>query len=269
MPAVNSVPMPFRVGATSYVIPADILPNVEFLAPLVDDVELVLFETDEHGSNLPDESLRARLRSLAEEHDLTYTVHLPLDLRLGDDGGLDHVSLIKARRVIDSTRELDPYAYTMHLDGTLLLDGYTLGTLSDWLQRSHRVLSTVCGWLDHPQRLCIENVEGWDPEVFAPLLDDLPVSRVVDVGHLWLQNVDPLEHLDRWMERTRVIHLHGIAARDHSSLAVVEPSVLDPVVSLLARAFGGVLTLEVFTSDDFTSSREALEASLRRVGGEA
>jgi len=37
---------PFRVGATSYVLPDHILPNVEYLAPMVDDVELVLFETD-------------------------------------------------------------------------------------------------------------------------------------------------------------------------------------------------------------------------------
>ena len=52
---------PFRVGATSYVIPDHILPNVEYLAPLVDDVELVLFETDEYGSNLPDTSVIERL----------------------------------------------------------------------------------------------------------------------------------------------------------------------------------------------------------------
>ncbi|MCU0508776.1 MAG: sugar phosphate isomerase/epimerase, partial [Anaerolineae bacterium] len=36
----------FRVGTTSYIVPDNILPNVEYLAPLVDDVELVLFETD-------------------------------------------------------------------------------------------------------------------------------------------------------------------------------------------------------------------------------
>ena len=44
----------FRIGTTSYVIPDDILPNVEYLASRVDDVQLVLFETDEYGSNLPD-----------------------------------------------------------------------------------------------------------------------------------------------------------------------------------------------------------------------
>jgi hypothetical protein len=69
-------------GATSYVLPDHILPNVEYLGPIVDDVELVLFETDEYGSNLPGPAEIARLLELAAEHDLSYTVHLPLDLRL-------------------------------------------------------------------------------------------------------------------------------------------------------------------------------------------
>ena len=40
-----SVPHSFRLGVPSYVYPADILPNVKALAPFVDDVELVLFES--------------------------------------------------------------------------------------------------------------------------------------------------------------------------------------------------------------------------------
>src|ERR1035437_7731078 len=40
-----SVPHSFRLGVPSYVYPADILPNVKALAPYVDDVELVLFES--------------------------------------------------------------------------------------------------------------------------------------------------------------------------------------------------------------------------------
>jgi hypothetical protein len=41
------------------------LPNVVQLAPLVDDVELVLFESDEYGSNLPDVAAIAGLGRLA------------------------------------------------------------------------------------------------------------------------------------------------------------------------------------------------------------
>jgi hypothetical protein len=43
---------PYRLGSTSYVWPAGLVPNVRRLGPLVDDVELVLFDLEER-SNLP------------------------------------------------------------------------------------------------------------------------------------------------------------------------------------------------------------------------
>lgn len=259
----------FRTGTTSYIIPADILPNVEYLAPQVGDVELVLFETDEYGSNLPDAALCRRLNEIAAAHDLTYTVHLPLDLRLGDGGGELDVSLVKARRVIEATRALDPFAYTLHLDGRPLVEPALGHELAGWQERSRRALEIVCGWLDEPQRLCVENLERWDPEAFAPVVAALPVSRTIDVGHLWVQGADPLEHLARWIDRARVIHLHGIDQRDHASVAHVEPARLDPVVAFLHERFTGVLTLEVFNEADLSSSLAALEASIGRVAGRA
>jgi sugar phosphate isomerase/epimerase len=259
--------LPFRLGATSYVLPDEILPNVEYLAPLVDDVELVLFETDEYGSNLPDAALVDRLLEVASKHDLTYTVHLPLDLRLGEGGDFDDVSLVKARRVIEATRNLDPYAYTLHLDGRELLAAPAADVIADWQDRSTRALAHVCEWLDRPDLLCVENVEAWDPELFTPVLEQLPVSRVIDVGHLWLQDVDPGPHLERWLARTRIVHLHGIAARDHSSLEEVPPALLDPVADALGRRFAGVATLEVFSLADFQASMRALAGSLQRWRG--
>ena len=44
---------PFRLGATSYILPADLVANAKFLAGKVDDIELVLFDLEEGQSNLP------------------------------------------------------------------------------------------------------------------------------------------------------------------------------------------------------------------------
>lgn len=262
----------FRIGTTSYIIPADILPNVEYLASRVDDIQMVLFETDEYGSNLPDAALCARLNELAHAHDLTYTVHLPLDLRLGDEGDPGHVSLVKAERVIAATRDLAPFAYTVHLDGRPLMaagpDRLDACFLAAWQANAIGALETVAGWLNDPARLCIENVEAWDPEAFAPILDVTPVSRTADVGHLWLRGEDPLPRLVSWIDRTRVVHLHGVAERDHKSLVHVPAAQLDPIVAFLAQHFTGVVTLEVFNQEDLLSSQAALAASLARVGGQ-
>src|SRR5688500_10667676 len=92
---------PFRVGSTSYVYPDDLLPNVRKLAEGVDvdDIELILFEVDDGPNNLPGESVVEEMRQLARLYHLTYTVHLPLDLRLGAEGETLHESLKKAEKV--------------------------------------------------------------------------------------------------------------------------------------------------------------------------
>lgn len=64
---------PFLLGSTSYVIPDDFLPNVRRLAPLVEDMELALFETPT-ASNMP---TAAVVRELTDEHKTGFTVHLP------------------------------------------------------------------------------------------------------------------------------------------------------------------------------------------------
>jgi adenosylcobalamin phosphodiesterase len=256
----------FRVGTTSYILPGDILPNVEYLAPQVDDIQLVLFETDEHGSNLPDAALRSKLIALAQQHSLTYTVHLPLDLRLGDGGGATDLCLVKARRVIDATRDLRPYAYTAHLDGALLMRSPTAAELTAWQANALRALEVVVSWLDRPELLCIENIERWNPAAFAPIVEALPVGLTADVGHFWLQGADPVAYLEHWAERIRVVHLHGIADRDHGSLAHVPAARLDPVTTTLCQGFSGVLTIEVFNWEDLSSSLAALQASLERCG---
>src|SRR5258707_12372272 len=110
---------PFRVGSTSYVYPDDILPNVEQLAAKgdVDDIELILFEVDDGPNNLPNAATVQKLSDIAAQYRLTYTVHLPVDLQLATEGDSQHRSLIKAERVIKTTRPLDPFAYVFLVDG--------------------------------------------------------------------------------------------------------------------------------------------------------
>ncbi len=62
---------PFRLGTTSYIIPADILSNVRYLAGKVRDVELVLFDVDDGMNNLPSKEEIDELRRIGS--DLTYT----------------------------------------------------------------------------------------------------------------------------------------------------------------------------------------------------
>lgn len=260
-PLVTHFQTPFRVGSTSYVYPDDILPNVEKLgvAGDVDDIELILFEVDDGPNNLPDAYTIQRLADLADHYNISYTVHLPLDLQLGADGSTQHASLIKAEKVIKLTKALDPFAYVFHLDGAGILE-------PGWKDRAVRALDIVIDWIGKPELLAVENLENYDPAYLDPVLAERGISRTTDVGHMWKMGIDPLPLLDSWLARTRVIHIHGLGERDHKSLALMSPDQLDPVVAKLMN-YRGVVTLEVFDTDDFFTSRKALLESVARVCG--
>lgn len=250
---------PFRLGTTSYIIPADILPNARYLAGKVRDIELILFEVDDGPNNLPSPEVIDELLQIASEHDLTYTVHLPLDLKLGEDGSERDQSLVKAKRVIDCTRGLDPWAYVLHLDGKSVRTSTDNELIKHWQSQSVRALEIVAEWTGEAEKLAVENLETYPLDFIQPVLDRIPVSRCVDVGHLWLDDHDPLPYLRSAMPRTRVIHLHGIAERDHRSLAFMPQEKVRAVWDELIRTnYEGVLTLEIFSEEDFVSSMKVI-----------
>ena len=246
----------FRLGTTSYILPDEILPNVRFLSDKVDDIELVLFEVDDEANNLPGSSVINELGALAQAHNLTYTVHLPLDLRMGAAGEPLHRSLELANAVIERTQPLEPWAYVLHLDGAEA-DDYEA-----WVNQAVQSLEQLVEWVGAPDLLAIENLEGYPLDFINPVLDRIPVSRCVDVGHLWLDGHDPVDFLQDHLDRTRVVHIHGIGTRDHQSLADMEQRQLRVVLKVLKeRSYQGVFTIEVFNLKDFESSVKALRTA--------
>jgi len=251
---------PFRLGTTSYIIPDDILPNAHYLAGKVRDIELILFEVDDGASNLPSREVIDELLLIAEEHDLTYTVHLPLDLKLGADGSEQDQSLVKARRVIECTSGLNPWAYVLHLDGRSVRTSTEAALIGRWQDQSVRALEIVAGWAGGAAKLAVENLETYPLDFIQPVLDRIPVSRCVDIGHLWLDGYDPIPYLRAALPRTRVVHMHGIAERDHRSLAFMLPEKVSEVwKELICADYQGVLTLEIFSEEDFLSSLEVTD----------
>lgn len=259
--------LPFRLGTTSYIIPDDILPNARYLAGKVRDIQLVLFELDDQ-SNLPDQAVIDELNRLASQHNLTYTVHLPLDLRLGTEGEETHISLHKARRVIESTLEIEPLAYVVHLDGKEERLSSDPAVLARWEEQAVRSLQTAAQYCGDIQRLAVENLEGYQPDFNDRVIHAAGCSRCIDIGHLWLDGHDPLEYLPGRLDETIIMHLHGIGKRDHQSVQLIPEDKLDSLISvLLEKNYQGVLTLEIFSESDLMSSLSAIEASLGRFRG--
>jgi sugar phosphate isomerase/epimerase len=274
---------PFRLGTTSYIIPDDILPNLRFLRHRVDDVELVLFESDEF-SNMPSPDAVAEMRQIGEEAELSFTVHLPLDTRLGSaDEGERVASVGKCRRVMDRMAPLAPFAWILHLHGDRRGNPPT-DDPKRWIDRNRQSLTDLLATGTPARQVCVETLDydfEWtnhphevrngdrDLRDVANLVEDFDLSVCLDLGHLLVTGRDVGAHLDRWFDRARVFHVHGVRpdGQDHAHLGFLPAGQLEDLAGRLARLPGGdtrVLTMEVFGQDDFERSMLVVQERLAR-----
>jgi sugar phosphate isomerase/epimerase len=258
---------PFRLGTTSYIVPDDIIPNVRYLCDKVEDIELVLFESDEF-CNLPSKGDIAILADMATEHRLTYSVHLPMDVYLGNSDRQERErSVGKCRRIVDLVRNLPKSAFVMHFEAG---PGVDINKFSDdeskrfldSLRDSARLLLDGCS--EPAAMFCAENL-NYPFELVWPVVQDAGFSVTLDVGHLEYYGFPTAEYLQRYLSRAHVLHMHGTnEVRDHNSLAFMKPEALDMVVAALRAEEGEpkVFTLEIFSEPDFISSCKAIERFL-------
>ncbi|WP_320128044.1 cobamide remodeling phosphodiesterase CbiR [uncultured Sphaerochaeta sp.] len=247
-----------RIGTTSYILADDILPNVRYLAPLVDDIELVLFES-QGEDNFPSRQVISELKTLASDFDLTYTIHFPLDVFPG--------SMLKSVRkktletylqVIDLTTDLDPFGYILHLtpDQWATLPSTNIPLWQECLDESLGLLLARSGL--EPTMFCAETL-SYPFSYVLPLVEKYDLAVTLDIGHIWLMDYDDTQACSSLLPKTRVCHLHGVAeGKDHQSLEVGKPRdigfFLDSLRAQDADGKKRVLTLEVFNEHDFSSS---------------
>jgi len=259
---------PFRVGTTSYIIPADIRPNVEALAPLVDDVELLLFEIPEM-SNVPSPASVQQLRKLAEANTLTFTVHLPLDLPLCRSDSNGRLQAVDAcRRMIEATAALAPFAYLLHVDAhdPNSREPIPATDIPAWTDNVSRSVSDLLQTGVPARHLCVETL-AYRFEYVAPVVETFDLGVCLDIGHLLLYGFDLQAHLDTYLARTRVVHAHGIhGGKDHRGLDQLDPAALDAVVDALSRSRDSerVFTMEVFSQENFEASIGVMHERLAR-----
>jgi len=250
----------FRLGTTSYIVPADIAPNVSTLASCVDDIEIVLFESETH-SNLPDDATMEILRFHRNESHVSYTIHLPLDIQLGSTDRNERArSVEQCRRIIQLMEPLNPFAYVLHLP----IGDMMVRSVSDPERWQRHVADGATQILEmgiSPHRICVETL-AYPFELAAPVVESLDLSVCIDVGHILMNAYSLPAYIHQWFDRTRIIHLHGIAhGKDHQSIAHLPEDVLNAVVQSMNEydAKERVLTLEIFGESDFISSMNRMK----------
>lgn len=224
----------------------------------MDDIELTLFESA--GSSLPRPATVERLAALAEGRDLTYTVHFPLDRKLGAESARERAAMQKAiLAIIRLMRPLKPLAWVLHFEG--LASDPSAPAIKAWRKRIAGVMPPIIAEAGDPGLICVENLL-YPFEWCLELVDSFKLGVCVDIGHLLLKGIDAGAHLERFLPLAKVIHLHGVrAGKTHQKLNAIPAAVLRELLAA-AAGFKGVLTLEIFNLPDLSASIEYLDHCL-------
>jgi len=252
-----------RIGTSSYIIPADIIPNVEFLKDKVDDIELVLFESHD-ASNIPDEKTIATLKKLAEENDLTYTVHLPYDVKAGSPNEEERLHAVKTwLKVISVTKDLPVHGFIVHLEPERYrnADGTPVRVPADdiprWTKQVTKSMRELReGITVNPDLICVETL-CYDLLPYLPEILKNGFSVALDVGHLWLNGFYSPAYVRALLPYTRIVHIHGVQGlKDHLSLEKGNQETIREFLAILKTESVNdtVLTLEIFSEQDLKES---------------
>jgi len=253
---------PFRIGTTSYIYPDHILPNVKMLAPYLDEIELLIFESDSKDTFLTKHGIE-NLLLLSEEFDLTYNIHLPLDISLSDKDPAGRIHAVETmQRLIDLAAPLSPSSYTLHLPYDDL--SRKAEHIKKWQDIIYKSMERLLSFGMDGQIISIETLD-YPIEWADKVINDFNLSVCIDIGHLIVNGYDIEAVFGRYGNITTVIHLHGVEnMKDHLALSRMPEKKMDIIIDILKR-FTGTLSLEVFSYEHLSDSLKFLEICWKRL----
>jgi sugar phosphate isomerase/epimerase len=248
---------PFKLGTTSYIYNDRVLPNVTFLAPFLDEIELILFESESRDNLFNEEEIQTLLK-LSSDHHLGFNIHLPLDIFLGDKSEAvrkDGVSVVK--RMIERTLPLNPSVYTLHL-GRRNKNGEEEPDIEIWQKHILQSIEEIARVKIEMNRISIETLEysfAW----IEDMVKEFGFSICLDIGHILTYAQDLKLYLDKYLPKASIIHLHGFQRGiDHLGIDQLSESALETIFTHL-RNYHGIVSLEVFSIEDLKRSLVTLE----------
>ncbi|MDL1968543.1 MAG: sugar phosphate isomerase/epimerase [Deltaproteobacteria bacterium] len=241
---------PFKIGTTSYIYPDYIIPNVKMLAPYIDEIELLLFESNING--LPTIQQIKKLTLLAEQFDLTYNIHLPIDISINDsNASARRIAVDILKRIIGLTSYLFPSTYTLHISYDE--ESRDMESVKRWQGIVRKSIEELLVQGIQSQSISIETLT-YPFEWVEEIIKAFKLSVCIDIGHLLVNGFDVKKVFDKHSSNTSIIHLHGVEnKKDHVSLNKLSSEQMDQIIGILKRYYG-VVSLEVFSFDNLNTS---------------
>ncbi len=229
--------LPWKIAGPSFVVPGTVGKNCALLQGMVDEVSLILFET-EACLAYDETDLPPDLPGLG----LTFHLHLPLDTDWSR--GLDH-AWRSLDGLLDKTAFLNPGRFVLHPPPDNLL-----APLAERFRQRG---------VD-PGRVLLENVRGHDLTGSWDLIRALGYGVCLDLGHVQAYSQHSLLLAPGLWGRVGMIHAHAPACTNgwddrHLGLDHLDDQGRDLLrLALTSLDRDAVLTLEVFDLEGLARS---------------
>lgn len=241
----------FTLAAPSWVVPATARENCEYLSDKVDEVCLLLFETESCLKYGEDD-----LPSLSDGKELRFHTHLPLDL---DWNRPAPEILACIEKIVNKVAFLDPWAHVLHPPLGLPLCRQIFPELAGLMKKAGL----------KPSSFLIENIKGNDLCEIIDVIDACGFGICFDLGHVLAYSQECLLRVKSLWSRVRLVHLNAPGkGSKHEPLNRLDKkgvAMLDYVLKELHP--GTVITLEVFEELGFVESLSFLAERESLTGG--
>jgi sugar phosphate isomerase/epimerase len=250
---------PFKIGTTSFIYPNKYVQNVAMLAPYLDEIELIFFESA--PTSLPSKDEISILLSLSNDYNLSYNIHHPLDIFPGtQDPSLRQFAVETIQRIIDLTAPLSPYTHTLHLPYEGI--DHENESIKRWKAHIGQSMENLRATGIDSKSISVETL-NYPIEWVEEILIDFNLSICMDLGHLIIYEFNMKDVFDKYHDNTSIIHLHGACdGRDHRALDLLEKSDFKTILEILNQ-FKGTVSIEVFSYEHLIASLNLLENVLK------
>ncbi|SDU45768.1 cobamide remodeling phosphodiesterase CbiR [Desulfobacula phenolica] len=261
---------PFKLGTTSFIFPDHIIPNVKKLGAFFDEIELLVFES------LPEEVLPSKddvktLLELSQKLNLTYNIHLPIDVSLTCDNlEKRQKAADMLLKVIDLFAPLEPSTQTLHLEmpQRIKTDTGNLKQLKEWEEKTRQGLGALVSGLSNPGIISVETLD-YPFSMVETLVEEFKTSVCIDVGHQIKYGHNLLKTFEKHQFRTSIMHLHGVdfsvlPGKDHTALDKL-PEKHFRQVQFILENFEGVVSIEVFNLENLNRSLAFLSKIFKNI----
>lgn len=294
-----------RLGATSFLLHAAYVPAVRFAAERCDDVALLLVETGERGEYLATPDEIKEIGRIIDGEGVTLHVHLPTDADFDTrEGARAMLGKIRRVADLTGPLAPHSFVLHVDFPSLHGTGRGPSAEQQDWTAKALREIAACLPaperlavenleqypatfwdrWLaGTPYSRCLDIGHIWkdDGDPAAVLEAWLPRVRVIHMHGLEPRgeatacengfagradkNLCACAGAAGLPEGKIIPRLFGPRPRDHKSLRLVPPALVDAVMHPLWKAgFGGVLNLEVFCVEDFAASHAVLMQSWGR-----